>query len=112
VNLIKEIRTINVLTTDPKETLDPRTLEILEELVEEKCHETYMEYISEDLDSFLLTDQDMMLLFKEATRRYTGELIEGMVHKGMLNMGVDDEGEIVYSLSAKGRKSLEKRNKK
>jgi len=82
-----------------------------EELVEYWCEEiwelainSYNDYIAGKKDDYLLSDVDMDEAYNRAGIKYTQEMVNGLVDKGMIQAGVGPEGEILYSLTEKGKK--------
>lgn len=82
-----------------------------EELVKYWCEEiwelainSYNDYIAGKKDDYLLSDVDMDEAYNRAGIKYTQEMVNGLVDKGMIQAGVGPEGEILYSLTEKGKK--------
>lgn len=81
-----------------------------EQLVEYWCEEiwelaisSYNDYIMGKKDDYLLSDTDMNEAYERAGIRYTQEMVNGLVDKGMIQAGVGEDGEILYSLTEKGK---------
>ena len=82
-----------------------------EQLVEYWCEDiwemavnSYNDYIAGKKDDYLLSDVDMNEAYDRAGIRYTQEIINGLVDKGMVQASIDENGEILYSLTEKGKK--------
>ena len=82
-----------------------------EQLVEYWCEDiwemainSYNDYILGKKDDYLLSDIDMNEAYDRAGIRYTQEILNGLVDKGIVQAGVSEEGEILYSLTEEGKK--------
>jgi hypothetical protein len=82
-----------------------------EELVEYWCEDiwemainSYNDYITGKKDDYLLSDVDMNEAFDRAGIRYTQEILNGMVDKGVVQASIGEGGEILYSLTEEGKK--------
>lgn len=82
-----------------------------EELVEYWCEEiwelainSYNDYIAGKKDDYLLSDVDMEEAYERAGIKYTQDIVNGLVDKGMVQAGVSENGEILYSLTEEGKK--------
>lgn len=82
-----------------------------EQLVEYWCEDiwemainSYNDYIAGKKDDYLLSDVDMNEAYDRAGIRYTQEIVNGLVDKGMVQASVSEDGEILYSLTEKGKK--------
>lgn len=96
-----------LLTNSIKEADGP----LPEELVEYWCEDiwemavnSYNDYIIGKKDNYLLSDVDMNEAFDRAGIRYTQDILNGMVDKGIVQANVDEDGEILYSLTEEGKK--------
>jgi len=96
-----------ILTSTIREAEGP----LPEELVEYWCEDiwemainSYNDYITGKKDDYLLSDVDMNEAFDRAGIRYTQEILNGMVDKGVVQANVGEGGEILYSLTEKGKK--------
>ena len=82
-----------------------------DELVEYWCENvwemavnSYNDYISGKKDDYLLLDEDITEAYERAGIRYTQEILNGMVDKGIVQANVGEGGEILYSLTEEGKK--------
>ena len=82
-----------------------------EELVEYWCEDvwemavnSYNDYILGKKDDYLISDVDMSEAFDRAGIRYVQEMVNGLVDNGMMQAGVGEDGEILYSLTEEGKK--------
>ena len=63
------------------------------------CNQRYSLYEKGEIDSYMLTENDMLNTYKEATLKLTGEILADLVEKGEVTMGINKDGEIVYASS-------------
>ncbi len=63
------------------------------------CNQRYSLYKKGKIDSYMLTENDMLNTYKEATLKLTGEILADLVEKGEVTMGINKDGEIVYASS-------------
>jgi len=63
------------------------------------CNQRYSLYEKGEIDSYMLTENDMLNTYKKATLKLTGEILADLVEKGEVTMGINKDGEIVYASS-------------
>lgn len=68
---------------------------------------TYYKYLVGKRSHFSFDEDEIRDLFEKAGMRYSGDLLEGLMDKEMVQMGIRDDGEIVYSATDKGKKTLD-----
>jgi hypothetical protein len=78
-------------------------LTIWVEGIQEAAEQSYLDYVTGKRETFLLSDVEMKDLFEEAGRKYVIGLIDNMVDKDILETYVDEEGDILYGLTDKGK---------
>ena len=78
-------------------------LTIWVEGIQEAAEQSYLDYVTGKRETFLLSDVEMKELFEEAGRKYVISLIDNMVDKDILETYVDEEGDILYGLTDKGK---------
>jgi len=71
--------------------------------IQEAAEQSYLDYVTGKRETFLLSDVEMKDLFEEAGRKYVIGLIDNMVDKDILETYVDEEGDILYGLTDKGK---------
>lgn len=76
----------------------------LTKLIEDKADDYYAQYIVGKRETFMFSDIDMMELFQKASECIVSEAITELLDKDMVKLGVNDQGEIVYSLTEEGEK--------
>ena len=70
-----------------------------EQGIRQLCNQRYSLYEKGEIDSYMLTENDMLNTYKEATLKLTGEILADLVEKGEVTMGINKDGEIVYASS-------------
>lgn len=75
------------------------------EEIETYADETWQDYILGKREHFSFDEDEMRGLYERAGIRYTGDLLDDLVDKGMVQMGVREDGEIVYSATEKGKQA-------
>jgi hypothetical protein len=78
-------------------------LTIWVEGIQEAAEQSYLDYVTGKRETFLLSDVEMKELFEETGRKYVIGLIDNMVDKDILETYVDEEGDILYGLTDKGK---------
>jgi hypothetical protein len=64
------------------------------------------EYLAGKRDDYKFSEEEFISTYDKAGLRYTGDIIEGLVEDGYVQMGVREDGEIVYSTTNKGKEYL------
>lgn len=82
-----------------------------EQLVEYWCEDiwemainSYNDYIIGKKEDYLLSDFDLNEAYDRAGLKYTQDILNGLVDKGMVQAGVGENGDILYSLTEEGKK--------
>jgi hypothetical protein len=70
-----------------------------EQGIRQLCNQRYSLYEKGEIDSYMLTENDMLNTYKKATLKLTGEILADLVEKGEVTMGINKDGEIVYASS-------------
>ena len=78
-------------------------LTIWVEGIQEAAEQSYLDYVTGKRETFLLSDVEMKELFEEAGRKYVISLIDNMVDNDVLETYIDEEGDILYGLTDKGK---------
>ena len=71
--------------------------------INDNANINYTAYIMGNRESYMFTDVEMTDMFNKAGERYTGDLLDSMVDKDLLQVSVSEEGELLYGLSEKGK---------
>ena len=68
------------------------------------CAEQFWnDYLAGKRDDYKFDEDEFTATYNKAGLRYTGEILEGLVDDGYVQMGVRGDGEIVYSTTDKGK---------
>jgi len=98
---------LKIETTLPDDQKLPDTLlSLWFEEIKEYADITWTEYLTGKRDDYMFTEDEITEVYNKAGLRYTQELLNGLVDKGMVDVGIDENGEIVYSTTDKGRQAL------
>ena len=66
--------------------------------------DSYNDYVVGKKDDYLLLDEEITEAYERAGIRYTQEILNVMVDKGIVQANVGEGGEILYSLTEEGKK--------
>lgn len=100
--IIDEIKSID----EPNENVK-NVWPYLFELIKEKAHLNWHFYLLGSRESYMFSDSELQELWDKASLDYLQTEINGLVDKGMLVAGINEEGEVVYSITEEGKKNLE-----
>lgn len=64
---------------------------------------TWNAYIIGERETYIFDDVEFRQLFDNAGLRYASDILNGLVDKDMVQVGVREDGELVYSLTEKGK---------
>lgn len=81
-----------------KEGMEEDLFKVWEKHIRKLCNLRYYQYVSGDVESFMLSESEMMQTYKDSTMEYTGELLASLVEKGKVSMSINEDGEILYGL--------------
>lgn len=84
------------LTDEVFSELPIELMQYWEEGIKKLCIEKYDLYIKGKTDDYRLFEEDMIYLYKEASLKMTQDILDELVEKGEVHMGVNKDGEIVY----------------
>lgn len=92
--------------------MDLRLFEIWSDKLRELCNTRYYEYVSGDVETFLLSDKEVMKTYTDSTLEFTGEVLGELVDKGEVSISIREDGEILYGLPKKMVEELDEKKKK
>lgn len=81
-----------------REGMEEDLFKVWEKHIRKLCNLRYYQYVSGDVESFMLSESEMMQTYKDSTMEYTGEILASLVEKGKVSMAINEGGEIVYGL--------------
>lgn len=67
----------------------------------------WMEYILGKSETYIFTPTEMMNLYDKANERYIQEILNSLVDKDLVQVGIRNDGEIVYSITEEGKNAVE-----
>ena len=85
------------------ERMDPVLLEYWCEEIREYADVTWNDYIIGKRDSFKFDEDEVRKLYEKAGMRFAADILDSLVDKEMVQVGVRNDGELVYSLTEKGK---------
>jgi hypothetical protein len=103
--LIKSINEIPPLGISETEILKYWFVEI-----RRLCIEKYHNYIIGNEETFALNDVELDSAYRLAVGQMVSDSLQELSEKGLLEISIDDNGEILYGLSKEGKKEAEKFN--
>ena len=105
-SMIKDI--IALENTFPvHEQLPPTLLTYWCEEINSHAEQYWKEYLVGKRESYMFNEEEFKDIFDKAGVRYTSEIVDGLVDEGYVQMGIRDDGEIVYSATDKGKQALD-----
>jgi len=104
------IETEKTLPVDQQMPLD--LLTYLTELIEKYADKHYIAYVIGKRETFMFSDVELNDLFNKAGELYVGDMIDNLVDKDMLEVSIDENGEMLYGLSELGKQVTEQQPKK
>jgi hypothetical protein len=81
-------------------------IEYLTEEIQTQADIHYNEYIMGKRDTFMFSDVELEEMYNKAGERYVGEMLDGLVEKGMITMHIGEDGEFLYGLSEQGKQEI------
>lgn len=97
-----------ILVNTLRETPDP---EMPDELLNYWCENvydlainSYNDYLLGKRESFMLYIDEIEQAYQNAGLKYTEDLLNGMLDKGVIEALINETGDIVYGLTEKGKK--------
>lgn len=77
------------------------------EEIELYADQTYSDYLTGKREHFTFDEDEFRGLFEKAGMRYTGDLLDGLVDDGLVDVLIRDDGEIVYQTNDKGKQAMD-----
>ena len=87
-------------------------IEYLTEEIQTLADSHYNEYVMGKRDTFLFSDIEMEGMFNKAGELYVSDMLDGLVDKDMLEVSIDENGELLYGLTELGKHMAELDDKK
>jgi hypothetical protein len=76
--------------------------------IRKMCVEKYYNYVIGKEETFLLSDVEMDNAYRLAVEQMVDDSLQDLSEKGMLEISIDDNGEILYGLSEEGKEEAKK----
>jgi len=68
------------------------------------CVKKYQQYITGKNETYMLSDEEIDGAYKTAIEQMVNEALEDLSEKGLLEISIDEGGEVLYGLSEEGKK--------
>ena len=81
-----------------QEGMEEDLFKVWEKHIRKLCNLRYYQYVSGDVDDFMLSEQEMLQTYKDSTLEYTGDILSSLVEKGEVSMSINPDGEILYGI--------------
>jgi hypothetical protein len=94
---------VNALREDNDPMMPEDLLDYWCENVYDMAVNSYNDYLTGKTDDFMLTDQDIEKAYDDAGLKYTQDILNSLVDKDMVQASIGKNGDILYSLTDKGR---------
>jgi hypothetical protein len=91
------------LDLSQEQRMDSKMLQYWTEEIDRYAKETWHKYIIGARESYLFDEDEMHKLYENAGLKYASDILNGLVDKEMIEVGVKEDGELVYSLTEKGK---------
>lgn len=102
----------SVLETDLElpedQQMDPDFAKLWCKIVRKEANRKWSEYITGKSESYVFDEVEFEETFKRATEELVSETLSGLVEKNLVQLGVGEDGDILYSLTDDGKMEAEK----
>ncbi|NDA78737.1 MAG: hypothetical protein EB010_12430 [Acidimicrobiia bacterium] len=95
---------IDTLRETPDPLMPQELLDYWCENIYDMAVKSYNDYIVGKKDYFELSMEEVEKAYEDAGLKYTQDILNGMLDKDLIKALIDETGEIVYSLTEKGKK--------
>ena len=95
---------IDTLRETPDPLMPQELLDYWCENIYDMAVKSYNDYIVGKKDYFELSMEEIEKAYEDAGLKYTQDILNGMLDKDLIKALIDETGEIVYSLTEKGKK--------
>lgn len=119
-NSLEEYRKglINELTLIQKEMddldegkVDEETFKIWVDLLDVMCESNYIEYVNNVREDFLITSDQFTEALEKAQEISINKALASLSEKGLIDVSINENGELLYSLSEEGKEAAKQINK-
>lgn len=84
--------------------MDSRMLQYWCEEIQTFANQTWEEYIMGNRESYMFSESELKKLYENAGLKYASDILNGLVDREMIEVSVGEGGDLLYSLTEKGRK--------
>jgi hypothetical protein len=110
--LINQLTNIqNEMDSMDEGKLDEETFNIWVKVLKEMCDENYINYINNVIEDFVITSNQLMESLEKAKDISIDEALCSLSEKGLVDVSINEKGELLYSLSEEGKKTSKQINK-
>lgn len=75
--------------------------------IRKKCNEKYQDYILGTEETFILTDEELDETHNKAIDNVVSISLSNLSDKGMLDISINEDGDMLFGLSDKGKQFVE-----
>lgn len=90
------------------ERMDSDFFQVWSKLVRKECSVKWSQYIIGKSETYLFDDEEFTSTFHKATQELLSETLSGLVEKNLVQLGVGEDGDILYSLTDDGKIEAQK----
>lgn len=100
------VRMINEteLSLDEHQRMPERLLKLWIDRIREFCKNSYQEYLIGNRESYYMNEEEYDALFDKAGMDYTDELLNNLIDRELVEVGINEDGNMVYKATELGRK--------
>ena len=99
---------LSIETTVPDDKKLPSKLLVAWfEEIKEYADVTWADYLIGKRDHYSFTDEEITEIYDRAGLNYTQELLNGLVDKGMVEVSIDENGDMLYGITDEGKQALD-----
>lgn len=88
--------------------MDPDFAKLWCKIVRKEANRKWSEYITGKSESYVFDEVEFEETFKRATEELVSETLSGLVEKNLVQLGVGEDGDILYSLTDDGKMEAQK----
>lgn len=95
-----------------EDRMDNRLLEIWLKELKAMCDKCYLDYVRGERESFMISELEYDKTFDDAGMQFTSEVLNSLIDKGMIEVSVGEDGDLLYSATDYGKKIAKNYEKK
>ena len=109
INELKAIQ--NEMDNLDEGKVDEETFKIWVDLLDIMCESNYIEYINNVREDFLITSDQFTEALEKAKELSISLALASLSEKGLIDVSINENGELLYSLSEEGKEAAKQINK-